>query len=324
MPRLFTSGELIRSVERRGTFAVNRSTATPTQLLAYADEETLDTILPVLRKPRRGYYHEYADQTTTTETAYYIPSESAGMTLRNVALLDANGDPYRLEPVDFDAEIDLGTWWATLQRRYAGERLLGYYVHGDQVHLWPRSEAGKTLRLYFERLPNKLVMSETMSVGGTSYTQAAAKVVSVHASNGEVTCETGTVPAAWDTGTVLCVVKGTPGHTLRVKSSTAVTATTTVVDFPPDDVTGIVQPGDWIAELGDSPLVQLPAEGFSMLAQAVAVRWLLGVGSQKLPAAQQKLDETIKNFLESFPQRVDDAPKEIVSAHRLADSVLGY
>lgn len=324
MARLYTTGELIRSVQRRGAIPVNRSTFTPTQILAYADEETLDTILPMLRKPRRAFFIESEDQTTTTATAYDIPDEASNRSLKNVALLDSNGDPFALVPVDFDQEIDLGSWWREVSRNYPDGRVSGYYVRGDQVHLWPRSESGRTLRLYFERLPQKLVLSETFTLGTTSYTQAAAKVVSVHASNGEVTCETGTVPAAWDTGTVLCVVKGTLGHTLRVASSTAVTATTTVVDFPPADVTDIVQPGDWIAEVGESPLVQLPAEAFSILAQAVAVKCLEAIGSQKVVVAQQKLDRAMERYIESFPQRVEEAPKEIVSAHRLTEGVLGY
>lgn len=304
MGRDYTTSGLLESIERRSGIPVNQSTFTPERVFAFADDEILDTVVPMIRAHRNDHFVTFSDVATTSAVEYEIPDEAMNRGLYNVALLGSDGTPYSLVRIDFDREIepDAYSW----RKRYTRGGL-AYFLRGDALFLYPESEAGETLRIYYERLPNRLIP-----------TTLAAKVVSVNTGNGQVTCVSASVPAAWDNGTKLCVVKGTPGFTLRVASTTASAATDTIVTLPTADVADI-EADDWIAPLGDSPLIQLPVEAHSVLAQAVAVKLQEAMGDEILPAAREALTAAVARYTSSFPQRVEQAPKRVFSRNRLID-----
>lgn len=304
MARDYTTTGLIESIQNRGQFALNDSTFTAARVLALADEEMRTTIVPLVRENRNDHFVTSEDVTTTAATAYDIPEEALNRGLFNVAMLDSQGNPYGLTVIDFDRLIDLPQVWSALRREWRR----GYYVRGDQVHLYPSSIAGETLRLYYERLPNRLIA-----------TSGAAQVVSVNTVNGEITCVTGTVPDAWAVGTELCIVKGKPGFTLRVESSIAVTATTSVVDLPVADVANVVA-GDWIAPVGDSPILQLPTETHPLLAQRMACKLLEAMGDEYLLVAKEDWKEELAAYKRSYPTRTEKGPRRVFGlGGRLAD-----
>lgn len=303
MSRDFTTSGLLESVKRRANLPINQSTYTAARVLAFADDELTDTVIPMVRAWRNDHFVTYTDVTTTSAVEYEIPDHAMNRGLYNVAILDDSGRPYSLVRVDFDREIEPGPWsWHNRFR----DNGLAYYTRGDSLFLYPESQSGETLRMYYERLPNKLV--ETSSAG---------LVTGVDSGTGVVTCAAG-VPSSITTSTPICAVKGTPGFTLRFENITPTNKAATTVTIATASA-ALVEVGDYITLDGDSPLLQIPVEAHAVLAQAVTVKLLEGMGDENLPTAREALERAKASYAASFPVRVEQAPKRIFSRNRLTD-----
>jgi len=327
MSRNYTSATLIESVQRRCALPINTSTWTPTTILAAATEVMLEHVVPLVRTQRANHFRTFHDQAVVEATLRYaIPTEAMNRGLRNVAALDAEGNPVKIQAVDLDAEIDIGAWWRDHVLANPDTRA-GYYIEGDELVLHPRSFAG-TMRLYYDRLPNRLCRSETTTLQGTSYLAEAVQVVSVDTVTGAITCTATAVPAAITTSTPICVVQGTPGFRLKIASATPSAKTSTIVTLGNDiaavAAAGIVA-GDWVCLAGDSPVIQLPVELHGMVAEYVAHMVLRVAGDARMAASEKVLGMMAENYRKSFRGlRVDDDPREVASDNKLSDSVLGY
>jgi hypothetical protein len=304
MARDFTTNALIESIKRRGNIPINQATFTGGRILAMADEEILSTVLPMVRQHRNDHFVTYTDTTMTSATEYTIPANAMNRGLFNVAILDSAGKPYSLIPVDFDLEIDMGAY-------LAGRR--GYYVRGDKIHIYPDSPSGSTLRLYYERLPNRLCLSHAITV--TSESAEAGRITGI--SGGVITCSGG-VPSSITTSTPICAVDETPGFALLFEAVTPSAVTSTTVTTTSANA-ALCAVGDWIALDGDSPIVQLPIEAHPVLAQAVYVKCLEAMGDEYVQVAQQKLEKQVLEYNDSFPHRTEKGPRTILSRNRLAD-----
>lgn len=304
--RDFTTTGLLESIKRRANVPINQSTFTATRILAFADDEMVDTVIPMIREQRNDHFVTSSDTTTTSAVEYAIHAQAMNRGLYNVAILDTEGNPCALTRVDFDREIAPGEW--SWHARFRGG--LAYYVRGDSLFLYPESQSGETLRQYFERIPNKLIE-----------TTAAGLVTSVNTGTGVITCSGG-VPSSISTSTPICAVKQSPGFALRFEAQTPSAKTGTTVTVTPAQMANVIA-GDYIALDGESPIVQLPVEAHSVLAQAVAVKLLESMGDEYLSVAQQKLQGAIQAYRQSFPVRVEQAPKRVFARNRLADFVRG-
>lgn len=307
MARDYTTLGLIENIKRRANFHTTPSFG-PDRILAYADDELQTVIVPLVRAHRNNHFVDFKDVTTTTSLQYDIPPEAINRGLYNVAMLTSNGDPYALIPIDFDREIDFHDKWNAIQVSHgSGNHRLGYYVRGDKLHLYNGSQsmtAGKTLRLYFERLPNQIVE-----------TSECALVASVDQGTGIVTTSGG-VPTSFTTSTPLCCVSGKPGFGLKFENTLPTESASPTLTFA--DVSEI-EPGDWIALDGDSPIPQIPVELHPLLAQAACVKVLESMGDDYLPIAQQKWSEAVMAYKDSYTLRVEQAPKRIYSRNKLSD-----
>lgn len=302
--RVYTTDALIDSVKRRANIPINQATFTRAQVLAIADDEMLDTVIPLIREHSNAHFVTYEDQTTTTATAYDIPDEAMNRRVYNVAILDSAGLPRSLVHVDFDRQIDVASL-------LAGRK--GYYVRGDTVNLYPDSTSGQTLRIYYERLPNRLCLSEAY----TNPTEAAEAGLITGIASGVITCSGG-VPSTITTSTPVCVVKHLPGFGLAFSNvtpsgKTSTTVTTTTANG------ALCSVGDYIMLDGDSAIVQLPIEAVPVLAQAVAVKLLESMGDEYVQIAQQKLDEAKRNYSNSQAHSVEKSPLRAITKNRLSD-----
>ena len=306
--RDYTTTGLIESIKRRAQIPINQSTFTAAKVLAYADDEMTDTVIPMVRKHRNDHFVTYEDVTTTAATAYDIPEEAMNRGLFNVGMLDGQGNPYALIPINFDRELDIDTYWGSVIARSGGSARRGYYVRGDQVHLYPDSVADETLRLYYERLQGKLIE-----------TSAAGLVTGVDSGTGVVTCSGG-VPSSISTSTPIDCINARPGFGLRFSAVTPSAKAATTVTIAAASA-ALVVVGDYIALEGESPIVQLPVEAHAKLAQAVAVKLKEALGHPGAVLAQEKLDRAEQNYGESFQTRVEQAPKRVFARNRLSDFV---
>lgn len=300
--RDYTTNGLLDSIKRRACIPVNQSTYTVGDILAFADDEMHATVIPMILANKTDHFITYSDVTTTTSTVYDIPTMAIGRGLYNVAQLDSQGHPFSLLPIELHRQIDMDEFHNQWRNGYRRRR--GYYVEGDKLNLYPDSESGKTLRLYYERMPNRLCRSQAY----TDPTEAAeaAQVTAVDTGTNVITFAA--VPASFVVGADICCVKGDPGFSLKVESDeiSAADATTITIGDASD-----VAVGDWIALEGDSPIPQIPVQAHPVLAQAATVKLLEAMGDEAIQIARQDWLKVSEAYLQTFVLRVAQAPERI-------------
>ncbi len=296
--RTYTTDALIESIKRRGAIPLNQATYTADRALAMADDELQTMIAPLILKLKADHFLTYSDQTTTTSVVYDIPASAHNRSLHAVVYVASDGSETRLTKIDFDVETSFNA---------DGEFFPGgaYYLRGDKVVLYPDSTAGRTLRMYFYRLPNQLVA-----------TTDAAEVLSVDTVTDIITCSS--VPAAWVVGDSICCVAGTPGFDLRFEAKTIVAVSSPTVTV--DDASSVVA-GDWLAMEGDSPIPQIPVEVHPILAQATVVKILEGLGDPKTERSEKKLQQIMEMYTGVGTPRVATALPTLKSRNRLIDHI---
>ena len=296
----YTTTRLLALIEELGAMPLDQSTFPPVTVLRMADTQLELAIVPVILSTRAAHFRTSVDYVTTEAAVYPIPEYAMNRSLQNVAYVSPTGEESALTPVDHDREMEEGVSWYSWATGFLGGRQ-GYYVSGDDLVLFPAPAAGKTLRVYYYRRPNRLVEEND-----------AARVISVNPGTGVVTCAT--VPGAWAIGTSLCCVAGKPGFALRfeARAITGVASPTVTLG----DVTGIVA-GDYLALEGDSPIPQLPVEAHALLAQKTVCKILESLGDAKKGASDAEYTEMLRNYVNSFPLRVEQAPKRIAPRKNL-------
>lgn len=310
MPRDYTTDGLLDSIKRRGSLPINQSTWTAARVIEQADETLRDSIVPLVRGHRSDHFTRSEDVTLTASAEYPIPEEAMHRGIKNVAILDTDGEPFSLVAIDFDREIAADYYYPGYREHLGRSRRARYYLRGDTFHIFPTTHnlSGKTLRFYYERIPNHLVA-----------TADAALVSSVDTGTGQVTCAS--VPSSWATGIVLDGIAGKPGFGLRFERSTSTDVTGSVVTLPTADVADLAA-GDWLAPEEDSPIPQVPVEVQSILYQEVTLHILVSLNdTEAASSAAQVLEGMKQNYIMAYPNRIDEAPMRIGSRNRLSDYV---
>lgn len=289
--RDYTTDGLIENIKRRGAIPADQSTYLPAEMIKMADDEMQIRLVPILFQSKADFFLTFSDVTTTSSLSYDIPEAAFNRALHSIFFVDAAGNETELTYVDFNEE----TFAALDYPRGA------CFTRGEKLHLFPRAFPDRTLRLYYYRLPNRLVP-----------TTEAAQVTAVDSGTGIVT--TTGVPADWTAGTTVCCVKGRPGFQLRFAARDLTAASSPTVTLA--DVSDI-EIGDWIALEGDSPIPQLPVEAQPVLAQATIAKILEGLGDPGLAAAKTDLRDALAAYVAITGPRIDRGPKSLVSRRRL-------
>lgn len=316
MARIFTTAEIVQGVIVNAGIPLAQGLFPASEILRLGDRAILDHVVPMIRKPRKGHFLTSYDQTTTTATSYGIHPQAMGRGLKNVTMVNTGGTERPLTAIDFDREIE--AQYPHGQASIPAGAAWGYYVEGDRVILWPSSIAGETLRQRYERLPNRLCRSQAYTYSSGTEAAEAGQITSIDTSTGVITCSGG-VPSTITTSTPICAVSSTPGFALLFSAVTpsAKSATTVTVSAANSLLVAV---GDWIALEGDSPIVQLPIEAHGVLEDAIV--WKIHkslTDNEALLSATEALKNSTENFLASFVQRVEEAPKMIDSAESISD-----
>lgn len=283
----FTTTGLLASIRRRA--ASETATATGTadaDLLTLADEELQDYILPILLSTSEEYGLFDADTTMTVGTASYrLPYRAVGAKLREVAIVQTDGQTRNLTRISLD-ELEQ---WNTVDTGTAE----AFYLKGSNLVVVPTPNAAETLRMtYFIRpgsLTNTASDFKTLSVvSGTALTTGSAH--------------------GWTTSNTLDFIKAnSPFETLSIDvtpgaaSGSSITLSTAI--------TGLAV-GDYVCLAQKSPLPQAPAELHPLLAQRVAWRTNKNRGYlQEAGAAMEDLQEMERRLLGVLEPRVDGEGK---------------
>lgn len=316
MGRDFTTAGLITNTVIRAGIPVLDELYKASNLLLLGDACMVDTIIPMMRKWRKHHFRTSSDQTTTAATTYAIPAQAMDRGVLNVTIVPSVGREYSLDPIDLDREIDPFTPGYSLNA--SSDRPQQYYVHGDRITLYPSSRAGDVLRTHYERLPNRLARSAAYTYNSGSEAAEGGLITSIDTGTGVITCSGG-VPSTISTSTPICAVSSTPGFALLFSAVTPSAKSATTVTVSTANA-ALVSVGDWIALEGDSPIVQLPVEPGQILAQLVAAEALRSLGHrERAKDLEEKAGASIKNYIDSFPQRVAEQMESVDTSETLAD-----
>jgi hypothetical protein len=242
---------------------------------------------------RENYFVANSDTLVVSgQKAYPIPTRAIGDKLKDVVIVDADGNPIDELVLIPDNEVGSGQ----IVSQNSGQ---GFYIEANNVILYPDETAwvGRYLRMRYFRRPNRLV--PVTSTG--KVTNIAGLVVTLD-----------NVPTTWTTATELDVIQGKPPFNSRADGITVAGIAgfdLTLLALP----TGLVI-GDYFAEAQESPIPQLPVDSFGWLAQRGAIKALESVGNPaELQAHVAMADRMAIKFLTKITPRVDDQPKKIIS-----------
>jgi hypothetical protein len=152
MSSILKTSDLIRSIKRRAFIPSSQETFTDEDFLEMATEEInlgLVTLIQRMHEEHLVYYIEIA--VTPGEKRYAIPSRAHGNKLRDVSLVDENGNVFEMHRYSLSEISDF-----TNTTTYINTR--GFYLENNDVILNNFDlNIGQKIRMYFYMRPNILV-----------------------------------------------------------------------------------------------------------------------------------------------------------------------
>lgn len=301
----FTNNGLLSSIKRRGMIPASSFTFTDDQLLAFLNDEMLSRLVPAIKSVREEFFVNVKDVTIVSgQQAYDIPSRAVGNQLRDLSLVDSAGKESSLARIEPSFMKEAGV----VQLPY---NTMGYYWQGNQVMLYPiPSGTVYSLRQRYERRPNDLVA-----------TTQCAKIASINTGTKTVTTvdpavdtTVGNPSLLWTNANILDFIQGRPPFNSLADDQAVTTVASNSITFTNTLPTGLVV-GDWVAYAGQTPVPQIPYEGFMVLAELALARVLESmddVSPSGAPMARNQAEAMMQEFLKLISPRTAGTPQKIV------------
>jgi hypothetical protein len=167
MSSILKTGDLIKSIKRRAFIPNSQESFTDEDLLRMATEEVNIGLVPLIQRMHEEHLIYYTDlQLVDGKKRYAIPSRAHGNKLRDVALVDENGNIFEMHRYSLNEISDF-----TNTTTYINNR--GFYLENNDVILsnFDANDRMK-LRIYFYMRPNHLVIesagASVISIAETS------------------------------------------------------------------------------------------------------------------------------------------------------------
>lgn len=282
----FTTDELKALIKLYGAVPAQQPAFNNANLLRLINNEYRNIIVPKLILLNEEYFVTYSDTTITTGTqTIAIPEKAIASKLREVKIID--GEIVQNVPL-----LDIDTLDNTND--------FGFYVRGNNLYLQSADDfTSQSLRMYYYERPNELVLTTSAALVATD--TGSAYTVS-------------NVPSTFGSSAALDLIGYKPPFTKKFDNVTCTIVTTTIT---PAMYTAAVA-GDYLALTGQSPIVQLPAEWFELLAQGVVVKMMEsqgdGAGLQMAMQRYAMLDQMATGLVS---MRVKGEPRKILRKNGL-------
>lgn len=310
MAKVMTSEDLIRSLKRRALIPTDQSTFTDDDFLEILDEEVDTGLLPYLLEQHEEHLVTFVEVDATNDNnRYKIPYRATGNKLRDVAYIDASGNPYEMTRISLEEISDYNTFY-TVNRDNA------FYIEGDEfvvVSIYPKQSA--KFRIYFYMRPSKLVKLD--QVGVVNGIDRVAGTISI--SN---------FPSDFSNLPDMDFVGARTPNKIKAFDLTpvSVNANAKSVTFAAADIPADLEVGDYLCKAEETPVPQVPTELHPILAQRGAVHCLESLGdTEGLANATNKLEKMEKAVMNIIEDRVEGAPQKINPRHTtLRDSMSRY
>lgn len=287
---IYTTDTFVSDV-RSAAMLPSTSTATFTDadILRFADREMQAKLVPVVMSVQESYFDFDATAAIQQDSGawslgYRVPSRAIGGKLREVAVLDANGNRHevaRLNPSDVSARIP------------------GFVVKGNLVYFFNPwgNWSDLTIQMTYPMRPGRLVLPAD-----------AALITSI---NSAVEVGVSALPATFTGSAIYDLVRGAPGFECqdveRAASTGALTMTFT-------ELPNGLEVGDFVTLSGESPVPQIPVELHPLLVQRTVVKILEAIGDRDgMAAAQAKAQEIEQDARTVLAPRVDGEAKRVTN-----------
>lgn len=286
----FTTTDLLSTVRLRGMLP---STATlgvqDSDILQHANDEMQSRLVPLVESVNEEFYVTTTDVALVSgQAAYRLPNRNSGSKLRDLKLVIGGVQQplVRIEPEKVSAWVSTATGFPQ-----------AFYLEAGAVVLVPTpAVSNATLRMRYFVRPGQFVTNAaptTSTVASVSYSGPTATVTtSVVVGSGAVSVD--------------CLAYRPPFEYLALNGSGS-GGIYTLPNSSPN-----IAVGDYVSLADQSPLLQLPVELHSLLAQRTLCRVLQQLGySDKYAMASDEADRLEEVALKLLSPRVDGAPKKM-------------
>jgi len=298
MPIDYSVTSLLASVKVRSMNASNQNTFTDGDMIRIASEELQSVLIPFIESVKGEYWVQIEDQPYVPgQTKYTMPERATGTKLRDVCLVDGQGNEVLLNNINIE---DMKSSWAYAPYQF------GFYLQDNQVVLVLGNLIGsgnyRNVRMKYFRRPNTLIN-----------TDQAGKVLNINTLTNEVTLSF--APTTWTTATLFDCINSMPPFQSRVDNQTITGIAGFVLTFSviPSGLTV----GDWVSEANFSPIPQIPVEAHRLLEILTAARILQYSGDPSFTVFQAEANEAKKELIQVISPRVDGSPRKIPIRNRL-------
>lgn len=299
MPIDYSTDAILASVKQRSMNADNQSLLQDADMIRIASEELQSTVLPFIEGVKGEYFVTEVDLPFVQGTrAYTMPERATGAKLRDVCLVDFQGNEVLLNYINPE---DTKSAWSF------SPSFFGFYPKGNQIILVLGNIGGgagnyASVRMKYFRRPN--VLTSTANAG---------KILTINTGTNEVTLSNAST--TWTSTTLFDVVGSLPPFQSKVDNQSVSAVNGFILTFSSLPSTMVV--GDWVAEANYSPIPQIPVEAHRLLESLTAARILQYTGDPSFQVFQAQSEQIKRDLMQVLSPRVDGSPRKIPMRNRL-------
>lgn len=279
----YSTDDALSAIRLRAFLPLADSVWTDNNILFILNEELQAWAVPFLQEVRSEYFQNHLDVVVNPgQTVYPIPPQAIGGVLRDVQMLDLQGNLWPLIQLDVRelGPFTTGNPW-------------GFFIEGDNLVLAQNpSNPSWLLRMRYGQRPSVCVTKAN-----------AAQVATI---SGNVVTFTGTVPMSPNTA-----VDWLKGGSSYQTQSTTVLPTPSGSNYTFTSLPNNLLVGDWLAPSGQSPFPQIPIEAHPVLHQRVASKILDMLGDDKAAQSLNLFKEMAVNVQKILAPRVQGSIKAL-------------
>lgn len=329
-----TTSGLLSALGRNGLLPASQELFGTDDLMRMMTEEAINRVVPFIVGLNEGYFLKTtwyslvnsssqllssapaSGTPTVPNPEYPFPPDSVGRRLHDVSVFWSNSRQVSLPQVT-DYQVGKEHVWGR-----------GVYIEGDHFTIFPAVQFrnATNLRLSYRAQPLPLCDDSGSRADGPTGAQAATVsfTASTATTSAFYTVSVGslaTVAAAWPTGYMVNIIDGDPGFSTRVTCSIYSTDSAGHISFLASDVQDaygrpLLKTFDWIADVGFSPVLQLPRECALMVVYATLAKAYKALEKEVWQSHKATYDELKEEAKNLFAPRIDDAAKTLVPVRR--------
>lgn len=286
----YTTTLLLENVSRRSAMPTGQDTYDNDAQLAIGDD-VLDTyLIPDIYSRREDFFTMTKTYTITSgQSEYLIPSRAVGMNPREVQIQrSGSSDIFDIPQTILERAVQ-----TTSASPYS------FYLKDDKVVLYPTpNSTGDTLLIHYTIKHSKLVTTSETGI----ITDISGASVTV-----------GSIPSSWTTGDTFDFIKGYGAHRFVDVDLESTLVSGSIITFA-EDVSDVLQVGDYVALQGETSLIQLPPDYRATLAQGIAWTMLESMGLPLASKAEKSFQSMRESCLRLLTPRVVGEEKTFIGA----------